>query len=759
MLACVLVGAIAQGRPVGSWKTYRAYQNATLVAETPNHVFAVFDGSLLSYSSEDQSVQTYSLENGLNDLNIRFLEYSPAAHALLIVYENSNIDVFFDKNTICNLPELKGKYTVNNVEIVGETAYFSINTGVVLLNLTKLEFKNQYRLGHNTYATCQWNGYQYAATESGMMRVPLSGNLIDVDNWQFWSPTGADIGGTTQMIVFQNHLFLYNGKVFRISPEGNATQLFDGLVRQMRILEDKLAIVMYSGILVCPDAMQTSQWLELDSELRDIVALSAEKAWVAWGTNGLSQLKLTYPDNVGIITYEPLVSQLKINSPLRNNIWDLNVSQGKLLLTGGGKGSNRNNIPGTFSVFDAGVWYNLDYKKVEEQTGLLCNDLLSAVADPRNPDRYFVTSYGEGVYEFEGNDFQLKNLYSIDNSSLQSTLPASIYAENFVRTDGLAFDKNNNLVVANVKNGINVMLNDGSWFNHRYSCFSNIEELMVNRLVVTHDNKKWMNLFRLQVGLFVLDDNGTFDNESDDTFYFNVNGFTDQQNRLVEASSYTSIAEDQNGVVWVGTDVGPITFSSAAQVGNRQCNRLVGSEYNGEGYYILENIPVTAIAVDGINRKWIGTSGSGIFIIDQSDGVKVDNLTTANSFLLSDNISALAIDHRTGEVFIGTSYGLCSYMSDVVEGQPDYSNVHAYPNPVYPLRNSQVVITGLMANSTVKITDLGGNLMKEAPSNGGQFTWNCTNAAGETVKAGVYLVFATQPDGSAGVVTKIVVVK
>jgi hypothetical protein len=119
----------------------------------------------------------------------------------------------------------------------------------------------------------------------------------------------------------------------------------------------------------------------------------------------------------------------------------------------------------------------------------------------------------------------------------------------------------------------------------------------------------------------------------------------------------------------------------------------------------------------------------------------------------------VAINGKTGEVFFATDRGICSYRGDAIDGKPDYSEVHAFPNPVHPARNNQVVITGLMQNSRIKITDLGGNLMKEAVSNGGQYTWNCTTPQGEIVKAGIYLVFATLPDGSQGVVTKIMVIK
>jgi hypothetical protein len=146
--------------------------------------------------------------------------------------------------------------------------------------------------------------------------------------------------------------------------------------------------------------------------------------------------------------------------------------------------------------------------------------------------------------------------------------------------------------------------------------------------------------------------------------------------------------------------------------------------------------------------------------VDNSgETLTVENFNKSNSSLISDNVTSIAINNQTGEVFIGTDIGLVSYQGDAIEGKPDYSNVYAFPNPVYPMRNNQVIITGLMQNSTVKITDMAGNLIKEATSMGGQYTWNCTNVRGEVVKAGIYLVFAATPDGSQGVVTKIMVIK
>jgi hypothetical protein len=306
------------------------------------------------------------------------------------------------------------------------------------------------------------------------------------------------------------------------------------------------------------------------------------------------------------------------------------------------------------------------------------------------------------------------------------------------------------------QNGLCLLDKDSVWHAFFYEPLARAD---LNQILITRNNQKWINKYRVSIGIFVLDDNNTIDDVSDDKFYHSSK-FVDQQGTDIKASTYSCFAEDLNGIVWVGTDNGPISFSSAEQVGEGVCNRIISTDQYGYGYYLLEGQKITTIAVDGSNRKWIGTTVGGVFVVDNSgETVNVENFNTSNSYLISDNITSIAINNETGEVFIGTDRGLVSYMSDAIRGLPDYSNVYAYPNPVKPANNNQVVITGLMSNSTIKITDLAGNLIKQGTSMGGQYTWNCTNLSGSIVKAGIYLVFAALPDGSQGVVTKIMVIK
>ena len=453
--------------------------------------------------------------------------------------------------------------------------------------------------------------------------------------------------------------------------------------------------------------------------------------------------------------YNLTVSELKVNSPKRNLNMYMTFSANKLLVTGGGKSSTRLETPGTLMVLENGQWYNLDETEITKQTGLPCLDFMSAVVDPLDPDHYYVGSWGEGLYEFRNNEFV--NLYTYTNSSLQTAVTGN---NRFIRVDGLVFDKNNNLYMVNggVGDGLTIFLNQKEWKNFNYDPLALSDP---DRILISSSNQKWFNFFRgTRAGIMALDENGTVGDSSDDQYAFS-GLFVDQQGIDIKATTYHAMAEDQNGIIWVGTDNGPVYFSSMDQVNRGVCNRIISTDQYDGGFRPLEGIKITSIAIDGGNRKWMGSAGSGVFIIDQSKGSEayIENFTSENSLLLSDVINSIAIDDYTGEVFIGTDKGLCSYRSEAIDGRQDYSDVYAFPNPVRPASDSQVVITGLMQNSTVKITDLTGNLIHEGKSMGGQYLWNCADRSGSIVKAGIYLVFAATPNGSQGVVTKIMVIK
>jgi flagellar hook assembly protein FlgD len=139
----------------------------------------------------------------------------------------------------------------------------------------------------------------------------------------------------------------------------------------------------------------------------------------------------------------------------------------------------------------------------------------------------------------------------------------------------------------------------------------------------------------------------------------------------------------------------------------------------------------------------------------------IHHFTTENSPLPSNYIESIAINHKTGEVFIGTDKGIASYKSDAIRPEENLKNseIHAYPNPVKSNYNGNISIVGLTDDCNVKIVDGAGYLINEGISKGGMYTWNGRNQKGEKVSSGVYIVLLYDKNGNEGEVTKIVVTR
>ena len=181
-------------------------------------------------------------------------------------------------------------------------------------------------------------------------------------------------------------------------------------------------------------------------------------------------------------------------------------------------------------------------------------------------------------------------------------------------------------------------------------------------------------------------------------------------------------------------------------------------EVDGYVEYLLANETVTAIAVDGANRKWLGTQSAGVFLVSPDGTEQIHHFTEENSPLFSNNITDIAINHQTGEVYIGTSKGLISFISDATQGYEAHQNVIVYPNPVRPEFNGTIAIKGLVEDADVKITDLNGTLVHETTALGGQAVWDGKNGYGERVQTGVFLVFSSNSFGTETNVAKILFV-
>lgn len=153
--------------------------------------------------------------------------------------------------------------------------------------------------------------------------------------------------------------------------------------------------------------------------------------------------------------------------------------------------------------------------------------------------------------------------------------------------------------------------------------------------------------------------------------------------------------------------------------------------------------------------------GSGVYLVNPDGSEVLAHYTEANSPLLSDEINSMAINEETGELFIASNAGICSFRTNVTSSHETLaeSNVKIFPNPVRPEYSGNVTIAGLTEGAEVKILSTGSQLVARGNAVGGSFVWDvCQTTTGRRVAPGVYYVMVATHDGKKSVAGKIVVI-
>ena len=306
------------------------------------------------------------------------------------------------------------------------------------------------------------------------------------------------------------------------------------------------------------------------------------------------------------------------------------------------------------------------------------------------------------------------------------------------------------------------MKKDGSWLSLNYKELENLPTVAKPLL----DSRGWLWITSLQgePGLFCAKTNKTPFDTADDEKKIWLNKFTNQDGISYDIYQLYAFIEDNNGHLWVGTNTGLFIIDNPENFfknGIFKQIKVPRNDGTGLADYLMSGVYIKSIAIDGANRKWIGTNDNGIYLLSADGLEEIHHFTTENSPLPSNNIESIAIDHNTGEVFIGTNKGMASYTSDATapEQSLNEKNIHAYPNPVRADYSGNILITGLTADCNVKIVDTAGFLINEGISLGGQYSWNGRNSRGEKVSSGVYYVLTYDSNGNEGVATKILITR
>lgn len=743
------VDVLAQGVAVGQWMDHLPYRNIIAVEEGNNGIYAATTEAVFYLSKEDNSTTRLTKVSGLSDVGVSAIGYTGEFDALVIAYSNSNIDII-QNTSIINLSDIKrksivGDKRINSVRFSGSTAFLSAGFGIVVLDVEKLEIKDTYFItvaqdGVNELAL--YKDSIYAASNNGVYKAAINGqNLTDFNSWSLLTelPVGnynsIDVSGSRLFInkandhsdgVDRDTIHVYNGSTW--------SYYLPGILRTTKQITSSYNVLMITeptGVSKYNSADQLMASYTNPSKANQALLDVDGSVWIADGYAGLMQ------DNASWGVYP--------NGPTSNQVYDISIEGNKMWVAPGGKTVSWDNAfiaSGMYSYIDF-HWNHAEYQELNS-----IHDIVVVEVDPNDNNRVFAGSWGLGVLELQ--DGKLVTVHN--EASTDSVLQAVKGDYGYLRIGGLDLDEAGNLWVScsDVDNILCARTASGSWFGFQFPPFG--LNTKVGKVLVDANDQKWIQL--PGNGIVVFDDNGTIDDNSDDQFLNMVN--TAGAGNL-PSKEVNCIAEDLDGEIWVGTNEGITVFYSPELVfsNNDFDSQQILVEQDGYFQYLLEAESVISIAIDGANRKWLGTDGAGVFLMSEDGTEEIHHFTIDNSPLFSNSVNSIAINQKNGEVFFGTDKGIISYRGTATGAEEVFTDVYAFPNPVREGYSGVIAIRGLVADADIKITDLTGNLIYQTTSLGGQALWNGRNFRGNKAHTGVYLVFATNEDGATKIVTKI----
>ena len=572
IIIALLLQVVQLQAAIGDWKAYMAYHNVQEIEQAGNLVFVQASNNLYVYNQNDQSIQTFSKIDYLSDCDIEHIAYCQAAHRLLILYSDSNIDLMNTSNyEVTNLADYynastTGDKTIYDIYVNDKYAYMSNGFGIVKVNVADGEISDTYNLGFKVN-WCEIKDnciYAYSQTD-GQYRAPLSVNLLDKNNW-------SKVGGYA------------------------AKQQAD------------------------------------KSELKQ------------------------------------MVSTLNPGGPKYNYFGFMKFANNQLYTCDGGfaVGISRK---GCIQMLKNEEWNIYPDDNISSKTNVTYENLECLDYDPTDTSHIFVGGRN-GLYEYKNGNFE--KYYNYENSPIERYNNRS---KEYELITGVKFDKEGNLWMLNSQAPTQSLIEftkDKQWISHQLPDLMKLDDagftnkslgLLGNMLIDSRGLLWFVNNHWIVPSLYCYQ----FSEDNSEERLNAFTSFVNEDGTEVSVGAVRCAAEDKDGNIWIGTSAGPLLLdpnqitASAPTFTQVKVPRNDGTNYAD---YLLSGIDVSCIAVDGANRKWFGTKKNGIYLISEDNLSEIHHFTTLNSPLLSNGIESIAINEKTGEVFIGTDKGLCSYMSD-----------------------------------------------------------------------------------------------
>ena len=742
---------------VGQWRDHFSYNQAHQLAAGSRYVYAAFNHAVGCYDQVDRMVSRLTKIDLLSDAAIAAIGFDESSQSLVIGYANSNIDIIRNGLTH-NLSDLKrssvsGNKAIYSIRFFNSKAYISTGIGILIVDLQRDEIETVCQLGNDgaaipVYDVAVDNHHIYAATDNGIRFIARDDRFPNIASR--WNTLTALAGQPVSLLAIANHRLLALQPTFdpslrllhHVEPFGGSAVIASGDIRSVRPSSSAAVVTYRDSIVLLDSALHRSRvvtsldWADMNAN--DAILAANGTLWIAHDWAGLLSLS---PRGV--------VESCGPRGNVSDNVYRIAAFNDKTYLCPGGKTSTYANSGFLGNIY---TFHDNQWDQLQRGTADTLIDFLSLAINPQDPSQMAVASWGKGIVMVE--EGTVTHVYDETNSQ-GAIVPYLGDGWRHIRTADVAYDKQGTLWAINslASHGLISRSSEGVW--RSFETKSMIGSSEVDRLLCDSiTGFLWMTGKANRI--FVHDGSSRL-------------AYVDPNNgSRLETNRVNCLVQDRQGDLWLGTDKGiKVIFDAYNAFGNggngersaSTCSNIVIS--NGEFVeYLMAYEDVICIAVDGANRKWVGTANNGLYLLSATGLDELYHFTAANSPLPSNHVVALCVQPLSGEVFVGTDNGTVGYRGTATYGTAaPHDEAHVFPNPVRPDNDGPIAISGLTNNALVHITDIAGHVVYSTQAFGGQAVWQGRTNAGERVASGVYYVFASDSEGGNRSVAKILVLR
>ena len=758
MIMLTSVCALAQ-YGVGDWTIHTSFVGNKIgtVAESDQWVYYLAGTDLFRLDKDSEENEALSRINDLSDMVISQIHYNSDKDYLVIIYTNSNIDIIKSDGSVVNMPEIKdavltSSKAINDVTFAPGLIYVATDFGYISIDDSKFVVKESHMYNKPLTSVAQIGDMLLLSSKDNF----YSGRA-DVYHEMLSSFDIEDLKANCRIKpIDENTFFCAEDTTYHVTMTIDA----DGQAsfNPRRLIDAKVTVIQKTvdGYLLMVPNKRCFKTDDLGHNLSIL-----EEAG--------NEMCSAHPDGDGTIWAAGLNGLHKAGSEsyykpnalsFANPYWVTYNKQSDLLYAS----STNSGI----NTYDGMKWSDVTPEGAP-RSGLFWIEFM-----PDDPRTYFISTWQYGLLKVVDNQIALT--YNSENSPMVNQWTANYVVMHPITS----IDRKGNLWVVQsfkkdnppIEHTVMVLPADktklnqvtaSDWITPSIDIGRSTDEQQA-RFLSTKNSNYDIKIYtdgNQMTPLYMWNSNG----EIQQTKPLSFNSFSDQDGEIVSWTNIKCLTEDLNGNVWMGSTEGICVFNPALafKEGNAfSVTRPKIPRNDGTGYAdrLMDGIQVNCVAIDGANRKWIGTNTSGLFLVSPNGDQIIRKFNTTNSPLASNTINQVCCNPNSNSVYVTTPAGLYEYFSDSSPAESTYDNIYAYPNPVRPDYLGDVTIVGLMENSLVKIADASGNVIRQLKSTGGMTTWDCCDQYGNAVKSGVYFVLCSRANGSGeAVVSKIAVIR